>query len=311
MINNVNYSILETSNAWGVDSKESPTSCSLKNIIENIKSVANSNVEVSTPGPLNKSNMRIGGRIKQPAANGHLILNPNGVDVRIIPGKVKHVEYERISEDRYKARFKDYNSNDVMCMSFSSNQKIDCGSKPVDSRQTQMKSVDTQKSIEELWRGMKDLHHFYPMLQQLGISKLDAFRRVPSDLAARVTPKSLDMILNQTHKRKDGLMAFIGNNAIVQIYTGPVLKTAEVKGSDKIFIHGMTKEGEPAVINISKKDIAQTWVVNKISKEGFVTSLEIFDHDGNHIAQFYDVRKEGQKQSEGWSELMRSLPRII
>lgn len=310
MVGNVNYSIRETSNAWGVDLNKPSSPCSLKNIIESIKNVSNSNIEVVTPGPLNRSNIRVCGWVKQPSANGHLILNPNGVDVRIIPGKINNVDYENTSGDRYKARFKDSNGNDAMSMSFSSSHKIDCGSKPVYSRQIKMKSVDTQKSIEELWRGMTDPHHFYPMLQQLGISKLDAFRRVPTDLAAQVSPHSVALTLNEIHKRKDELMVFIGNDSIVQVYTGPVLKIAEVKGSDKIFIHGMTKEGEPAVINISKKDIGQAWVVNKMSSEGFITSLEIFDHDENHIAQFYGVRKEGQKQNEDWNKMMRDLPVI-
>ncbi|EPF16985.1 Hemin transport protein hemS [Cedecea davisae] len=311
MINNVNYSIKETSNAWGVDLNKTPTPSSLKKIIESIKNVANSNVEVATPGPLNRSNIRVCGRVKQPSANGHLILNPEGVDVRIIPGKINNVEYENVSGDRYKARFKDCDSNDVMSMSFTSNEKIDRGVRPVYSRQIQMKNIDSQKSIEELWRGMTDPHHFYPMLQQLGISKLDAFRRVPPDLASRVDTDSLGLTLQNIHKRKDNIMAFVGNNAVVQIYTGPVLKIAEVKGSDKIFIHGVTKEGEPAVINLSKKDIAQAWVVNKRSNDGYITSLEIFDHQENHIAQFYGVRKEGQKQNENWHKLMKELPTII
>lgn len=311
MIENINPSTKETSKISDADSNETPTTFSLNSIIEHIRKVSNSNIEIYTPGPFNESGMRVTGDIKKPALNGHLILNPDGVDLRIISGKIKSVEYEKISGDRYKATFKDHDGNNVLHISFNSKEKIDCGIKHIFSRQLKMEQPDTQKSIEELWRSLKDVHHFYSMLQQHGISKLDAFRLVPEDLARQVDPHSLMLTLNDIQNRKDHFMAFIGNGSVVQVYTGPVLKIAQVPKSDKLFIHGMTNEGEHSVINISKKDIGQAWVVNKGSDNGYITSLEIFDHNGNHIAQFYGVRKEGQKQNEAWDRLMKSLPKAV
>lgn len=311
MIENINPSTKEISKTSDADSNKMSKPSSLNGIIEYIRKTSNSNMEIYTPGPFNESGMRVTGNIKKPALNGHLILNPDGVDLRIISGKIKNVEYHNISGDRYKATFKNNDGNNVLQMSFNSREKIDCGIKDILSSQRQKEQKKTEESIEELWRNMKDVHHFYPMLQQHGISKLDAFRRVPDDLARQVDPHSLILTLNDIQNRKDHFMAFIGNGSVVQVYTGPVLKIAQVPKSDKLFIHGMTNEGEHSVINISKKDIGQAWVVNKGSDNGYITSLEIFDHNENHIAQFYGVRKEGQKQNEAWDRLMKSLPKIV
>lgn len=304
------YSIKQTSQNWGIDDTQHASSPSLAKIFSFIKNISQDAVEVTTKGPAEHSLLRVRGKISHPSANGHLILNPNGVDLRIIAGQIDHVTYEKLNEGSFKATFRDKENGEVLALNFCAQEELANQIVPVSSRQGKLKTFDKNKSIEELWRGMTDVHHFYPMLQQYNISKLDAFRSVPDDLAAQVDRQSVIEVLKTIEKEKSPFMAFVGNEAVIQVYTGPIRKIVHLQASEKLVVHGDTREGEKAVMKIALSEIDQAWVVNKKSKQGDITSLEIFDKQGNHIAQFYGQRAEGEPQDERWSALMRSLPRM-
>jgi len=304
------YSIKETSQLWGVDYTQSSSHPSLATIFSFIKDVSQNAAEVTTVGPSGHSLLRVRGKIAHPSANGHLILNPNGVDLRIIAGEIDHVVYETMSERNYKATFKNRGNETVLSINFPAKEWPGEVSTPICSRQMALKTFDKNKGIEALWRSMTDVHHFYPLLKQLNISKLDAFRSVPDDLAVQVEAQSVMTVLNTLEKERALFMAFIGNDAVIQVYTGPIRKNVYLKAAGKVVVHGITREGEKAVMKITLNEIDQAWVVNKNSTRGFITSLEIFDKESRHIAQFYGKRAEGEKQDERWAALMQSLPRV-
>ncbi|MGP3590305.1 ChuX/HutX family heme-like substrate-binding protein [Vagococcus sp. WN89Y] len=303
------YSINNTSQDWGIDNTPSTSQTSLAKIFSFIKKISPGTMEVTTNGPSAHSLMRVQGKIAHPSANGHLILNPNGVDLRIIAGEIDHVMYDTLSEGNFKASFRNKNSETVLTIHFPAKEKPCEGTTAICSRQIKRKAFDSDKSIETLWRNMTDVHHFYPMLKQFNISKLDAFRSVPEDLAVQVTTQSVMTVLKTIEKEHSLFMAFVGNDAVIQVYTGPIRKLVHLKAAEKLVVHGVSREGESAVIKIALNEIDQAWVVNKNSTQGFITSLEIFDKDSNHIVQFYGKRAEGEKQDKQWAALMHSLPR--
>lgn len=99
-------------------------------------------------------------------------------------------------------------------------------------------------SIEELWRGLTDVHHFYPMLEQKGISKIDALRSVPEDLAFQVKKESVSELLNSISSVNEKFMIFLGNDSVIQIYTGKIDKIIQPKkysNLNKFIIHGATE----------------------------------------------------------------------
>ncbi|MGL5007642.1 MAG: ChuX/HutX family heme-like substrate-binding protein [Plesiomonas sp.] len=314
-ISNLVYSINETSHAFGINNKEASSSHSLKFAFDKIKHSysSKSKAEVITfTGKSQHSFISVKGRITEPAANGHLLLNPKGVDLRIIPGEIESFVLEKNinTDNNYRAIFLDKSQSIVLRINFESKDDIQETITNIESKKGKLKKINSNSDVEELWRNLTDVHHFYPMLQQLEISKLDAFRSVPDDLAYQVDTHSIWSVLTALQQKKEHFMAFIGNNAVVHVYTGPVLKLVPIN-NNKIVIHGKTYEGEKAIIKISTKDIEQAWVVNKRSESGYITSLEFFDKDENHIAQFYGVRTEGFKQSEVWNKIITKLPVII
>lgn len=307
---NADYSIKQTGLDWGVDDTPSSSRPSLAKIFSFIKSISRDSVEVTTIGPAEHSLLRARGKLSHPSVNGHLILNPNGIDLRIIAGKIDHVVFETLNEGSYKATFKNADNQSVLSINFTADEKPGTEKITVCSRQGKLKAFDAGQNIEALWRNMTDVHHFYPMLKQFNISKLEAFHAVPDDLAVQVAPQSVMTVLKNMEKEQTPLMVFIGNDAVIQVYTGPVRKIIPLPTADKIAVHGITREGEKAVFKLALNQNDQAWVVNKISTQGYITSLEIFDKDNNHIAQFYGNRTEGEKQNKQWAELMQSLPRL-
>jgi len=151
------------------------------------------------------------------------------------------------------------------------------------------------------------------MLAQFGLSKLDAFQQVPSDLAYQVDLNSVWQVLSAVSLSRDNLMIFVDNGSVYQVYTGPVnkLKTITHHGQTRLIAHGHTGEMEKAIFKITTSKLSQAWVVNKFSEQGPVSSLELFDEKLNHIAQLNSYRKEGMAQDEKWTNLMKGLPKIV
>ena len=55
--------------------------------------------------------------------------------------------------------------------------------------------------------------------------------------------------------------------------------------------------------------IAEAWVVRKPTTDGTVTALELFDAEGEVIAQLFGKRKPGIPELEDWREIAAALPR--
>ena len=53
--------------------------------------------------------------------------------------------------------------------------------------------------------------------------------------------------------------------------------------------------------------IAESWITRKPTKDGFVTSLELFAADGSQLAQLYGQRTEGKPEQNQWREQISRL----
>lgn len=302
-----------TEQALGINQENDDVTNNLSSIHKKIKNISNT-VETMTFN--NGANLSVTGKYKNSYSNGHLILNPKGIDLRFIPGKVNSVEIKttKVEGDKYNHNIT-FNNDDrpVQKTSFSSNrriQNIDVKHYPIYQQPGKLMDIDTTKSIEELWRSLTDVHHFYPMLEQKGMSKIDALRSVPEDLAFQVKKESVYELLKGILSLNEKFMIFVGNESAIQIYTGKIdkiIQPGKYTNLDKIIIHGITEEKEKAVCKLSPNSISQVWVVNKFSEGKTITSLEVFDKNDNHIIQFYGWRKRGGEQSNNWQEIINKL----
>jgi len=156
-------------------------------------------------------------------------------------------------------------------------------------------------ALRERWQALQDVHDFRAMLIDLGVGRLQAFRLVGEDLAFRVDPGSFRQALEQAAAGDLPIMIFVGSPGVVQIHTGPVKKLKQVGPWFNVLDPGFN-------LHLRDDHIAGAWIIRKPTRDGIVTSLEIYDAAGQQIAWMFGERHEGEPELPAWRDLIDSLP---
>ncbi|MCW5772173.1 MAG: hemin-degrading factor [Rhodospirillaceae bacterium] len=154
--------------------------------------------------------------------------------------------------------------------------------------------------LREAWRALKDTHDFVPMLMKRKVERLQALRLAGHDLAAEVPNGSLRRTLEWAQGSGAEIMVFVGNRGCIQIHTGPV-KTVKAMGPwFNVLDPGFN-------LHLREDRIVSAWVVRKPTEDGTITSLELFDAEGELIATLFGKRKPGQPEREDWRNFAEKL----
>ncbi|WP_241574842.1 hemin-degrading factor [Rosenbergiella nectarea] len=165
--------------------------------------------------------------------------------------------------------------------------------------ETKPANIDPQ-TVEQEWRAMTDVHQFFQLLRRHQLTRQHAFKVVSDDLARQVSNDSFALLLDRVQQQQNEIMIFVGNRGCTQIFTGRLAKVVEMKGWLNIFNDHFT-------LHLQDKKITETWMTRKPTKDGHVTSLELFAEDGTQIAQLYGQRTEGQPEQEIWRQQLEEL----
>jgi putative hemin transport protein len=152
------------------------------------------------------------------------------------------------------------------------------------------------------WEALQDVHEFFGMLQDLGAAREQAFRLVGRDFAWPVETNSLVRTLEAARDRELEIMVFVGSPGVIQIHTGPVGNLKAMGPWFNVLDPGFN-------LHLRVDRIASAWAVRKPQRDSLVTSLELFDKDGEVIAILFGKRKPGQPELDAWRELVAELPR--
>lgn len=95
-------------------------------------------------------------------------------------------------------------------------------------------------------------------------------------------------------------MIFVGNRGCLQIFTGTVDKLLRTDEWFNILDPGFS-------LHLRDGDIAHARVVRKPTKDGIVTSLELYDAGGDTIARLFGERKPGRAENDTWRQLVNDL----
>ena len=144
---------------------------------------------------------------------------------------------------------------------------------------------------------MKDTHEFFPLLRKFKITRLAALAAAGEDLAQQVPADAVERALESAAASGLSIMCFVGNRGMIQIHTGPVRQLRRTGPWYNVL--------DPKFnLHLDTTAIASSWVVNKPTSDGWVTSLELYAANGDLIAQFFGERKPGKPELPGWRELM-------
>lgn len=150
------------------------------------------------------------------------------------------------------------------------------------------------------WHGMQDTHAFFGLLRQFGVSRPQALRLGPPELLRRVPTTAIDGALRAAVAQGLGIMLFVASRGCIQIHTGLVHQIVSMGSWLNVLDSSFN-------LHLKLEDVAESWVVQKPTADGVVTSLELFDARGRNILLMFGQRKPGAPELVAWRALVAAL----
>lgn len=158
------------------------------------------------------------------------------------------------------------------------------------------------KGLADTWRNLQDTHDFFPMLRKFGAARLQSFRLVGPEFARAAAVTAGRAAMEAAAASNLPIMIFVGNSNCIQIHTGEVTKLVTVGPWFNVL--------DPEFnLHLREDHIHEAWVIRKPTRDGDVTSVELFDAKGDIIAQLFGKRKPGLPEDPRWRELAQGLAR--
>lgn len=162
---------------------------------------------------------------------------------------------------------------------------------------------DSEVDVEEFragWDAMKDTHEFFVHLRNFQVGRVQALRLAGPSRAFAVDIKTHRKILQAAAESGTPIMIFVGNAGAIQIHTGTVSNLKAMGPWYNVL--------DPEFnLHLNEEGVASAWVVKKATKDGTVTSLELYDKEGANLALFFGKRKPGEAELPAWRAIIDSL----
>ncbi|MFC0166515.1 hemin-degrading factor [Pseudoduganella danionis] len=167
---------------------------------------------------------------------------------------------------------------------------------PVRAPERPDSAIDVQE-YRLAWQDMNDVHQFNRLLGEFGVSREQAMRLAPAGAARAIAPQAVRQLLEQAAQQQVEIMAFLGNEGTIQIYSGKIGKVQEAGGWFNVL--------DPQ-FNLHLRDNAfrSAYVIRRAG----VTSVDFYDQRGDLVVSFFGVRAPGKPQPQSWLDLTAALP---
>jgi len=155
-------------------------------------------------------------------------------------------------------------------------------------------------TFQSEWRDLKDTHHFFGLLRKHKLTRTQALRLAPEGMVTAVDRLAVEQVLTAAASNGVPIMCFVHSKGCIQIHSGPV---KQLKRMGKWF-----NVLDPDFnLHLNTEAIASAYVVRKPTEDGTVTSLELFNADGEMITYFFGARKPGQTELTEWTTILETL----
>ncbi len=152
--------------------------------------------------------------------------------------------------------------------------------------------VDQERLLAE-WSQLQDTHDFQGLLRRHRISREQALRLAPPELARPVSPVTLEATLTHAATRELSIMVFVRNRGCVQIHRGPVRRIEPMQD----WLNVLDPEFN---LHISRSAVARLWVVRKPTRHGVVSALEVYDAAGDLVLTLFGDRPAHEPEPRAW-----------
>jgi putative hemin transport protein len=150
---------------------------------------------------------------------------------------------------------------------------------------------------------LQDTHEFFGLLRRFQLRRTTALRLLGDRVARPVDRLALRAVLADAATAQLPVMLFVGSSGLIQIHSGPVHNLKQYGPWFNVLDPGFN-------LHVHEPEIAAAWVVHKPTRDGLVSSLELFDEAGENLLLAFGQRKPGQAQSDAWRALLASLPSL-
>ncbi|WP_431688196.1 hemin-degrading factor [Hahella sp. NBU794] len=161
----------------------------------------------------------------------------------------------------------------------------------------------TEDEVRRPWSELKDVHHFNAMLSKLGIDRLEALQMAGQEYAHRLPTDAMEQALRFAANCQLEIMAFVGNDGVVQIHTGTVNKLLRAGPWFNVLDPDFN-------LHLNTEQLASCWAVRRPTSDGVVTSLECFNHERKLVLTLFGARKPGKPELTEWRELVASVENL-
>jgi putative hemin transport protein len=158
-------------------------------------------------------------------------------------------------------------------------------------------------AFAEGWRGLQDTHEFFGLLKSHGVGRRQALRLIGKEFAEPLAVNAAEGVLRRAAESSTPIMVFVGNPGMIQIHTGAVQRIVP-RGE---WLNVLDEEFN---LHLRQTAVTDAWAVRKPTQNGVVTSVEVFDAEGDLIVQFFGKRKPGEAELEAWRRIVGSLERL-
>lgn len=156
------------------------------------------------------------------------------------------------------------------------------------------------EGFQKAWSELKDTHDFFMMTRKFGVSRTQALRLAPEGFTQKIDNARVVNVLEDASEKELPIMIFVGNRGIIQIHTGNVKKVLW----HQQWFNVMDPDFN---LHLDVTKIHEAWIVKKPTEDGEVTAIEVFNKEGDFIAQFFGKRKPGIPELQEWKDLVAGL----
>jgi putative hemin transport protein len=150
------------------------------------------------------------------------------------------------------------------------------------------------------WDALKDTHEFFVHLRNFKVGRVQALRLAGPSRAFAVDIKTHRTVLKTAAASGTPIMVFVGNGGMIQIHTGTISNLKAMGPWFNVLDPDFN-------LHLNEEGVAEAWVVKKATKDGTVTSLELYDKTGTNLALFFGKRKPGEAELPAWRSIIDSL----
>jgi putative hemin transport protein len=159
--------------------------------------------------------------------------------------------------------------------------------------------VDAE-ALHSAWSALQDTHEFFGLLRRHAVSRLQSMRLMEGRWTERVPRDCLSALLERAAAQGVPIMVFVGNEGVVQIFHGLVRRVKVIDGWVNVL--------DPTFnLHVLASGVSSAWRVRKPTRNGVVTSLELYDARGENLLLAFGVRDEDKHEPQAWRDLVGGL----